>query len=175
MCVVRRERRIKMDLIKVVIKQLSLVLAVEVTDTRFCTPSEFENKVTRDLITDPSWHWHPFYKQSLCRLPSDHEAFPVHCTKLGTLTKIPHHYRTSLVDEDAPPMILNELKIRNYMKHLGGTVYDNEGYIVWLSDDDDLIIERVIPDNEYSAFYPLSIKGKKYKDYANYLSFVVIV
>lgn len=163
-----------MDLIKVIIKQLTLDLAVEVADTRFCKPSEFENKVTKDLITDPSWHWHPFYKQSLIHLPSDHEAVTVHCTKLGTLTKIPHPYRTSLVDEDAPLMILNELKIRNYMKHLGSVVYDNEGYIVWLSDDDDLIIERVIPGNEHTAFYPLSIKGKKYADYAKYLSFIVI-
>jgi hypothetical protein len=60
------------------------------------------------------------------------------------------------------------------MKHLGGTVYDNEGYIVWLSDDDDLIIERVIPGNEYTEFYPLSIKGKKYIDYTKFLSFNVI-
>lgn len=165
-----------MDLIKVVIKQLSLVLAVEVVDTRFCKPSEFENKVTKDLITDPSWHWHPFYKQALehIPLPNDYEAYTVHCTKLGTLTKIPHHYRTSLVDEDAPPMILNELKIRNYMKHLGGLVYDNEGYIVWLSDDDDLIIERVIPGNEHTIFYPISIKGKKYSDYEKYCSFIII-
>ena len=90
------------------------------------------------------------------------------------MTKIRQSYRTSLVDEDAPLMILNELQIRNYMKHLGGTVYDNEGYIVWLSDDDDLIIERVLPDNGHTAFYPLTIKGNKYTDYAKYLSFVLI-
>lgn len=163
-----------MDLIKVIIKQLTLDLVVKIVDTRFCKPSEFENKVTKDLITDPSWHWHPFYKQELVHLPSTYEAYTVHCTKLDTLTKIPHSYRTSLVDEDAPLMILNELQIRNYMKHLGGTVYDDEGYIVWLSDDEDLIIERVFPDNGHTAFYPLTIKGKKYTDYAKYLSFIII-
>lgn len=138
-----------MDLIKVIIKQLTLDMVVKITDTRFC-------------------------KQELVHLPSDYEAVTVHCTKLGTLTKIRQPYRTSLVDEDAPLMILNELQIRNYMKYLGGTVYDNEGYIVWLSDDDDLIIERVLPDNGHTAFYPLTIKGKKYIDYAKYLSFVLI-
>lgn len=163
-----------MDLIKVIIKQLTLDMVVKITDTRFCKPSEFEHKVTKDLITDPSWHWHPFYKQEPVHLPSDHEAYTVRCTKLGTLTKIRQPYRTSLVDEDAPLMILNELQIRNYMKYLGGAVYDNEGYIVWLSDDDDLIIERVFPRTEYTAFYPLTIKGKKYVDYAKYLSFIVI-
>lgn len=163
-----------MDLIKVIIKQLTLDLVVKIVDTRFCKPAEFENKVTKDLITDPSWHWHPFYKQELVHLPSTYEAYTVHCTKLDTLTKIPHSYRTSLVDEDAPLMILNELQIRNYMKHLGGTVYDDEGYIVWLSDDEDLIIERVFPDNGHTAFYPLTIKGKKYTDYAKYLSFIII-
>lgn len=163
-----------MDLIKVTVKQLTLDMVVKIADIRFCKPSEFENKVTKDLITDPSWHWHPFYKQELGQLPSDYEAVTVHCTKLGTLTKIRQSYRTSLVDEDAPLMILNEFAIRNYMKHLGGTVYDNEGYIVWLSDDEDLIIERVFPDSGHTAFYPLTIKGKKYIDYAKYLSFVLI-
>lgn len=163
-----------MDLIKVIIKQLTLDLVVKIADIRFCKPSEFENKVTKDLIMDPSWHWHPFYKQELGYLPSACENYTVHCTKLGTLTKIPHHYRTSLVDEDAPVIILNELQIRNYMIHLGGTVYDNEGYIVWLSDDEDLIIERVIPDNDHTAFYPLTIKGRKYIDYEKYCSFIVI-
>jgi hypothetical protein len=163
-----------MDLIKVIVKQSTLDLVVKIVDTRFCKPSEFENKVTKDLITDPSWHWHPFYKQTLDHLPSDYEAYTVHCTKLRTLTKIRRPYRTSLVDEDAPFMILNELQIRNYMKYLGGTIYDNEGYIVWLSDDDDLIIERVFPRKEYTAFYPLTIKGNKYIDYTKFLSFNVI-
>ena len=158
------------DLIKVYVQILTLELAVATVDVRFCTPKEFEG-VTKTWITDPNWNWHPFYKTDKYQYrPHHHESTTVHCTKLGTLTKIRQTFKTSFTDEDAPVMILNSLQIKNYMKWIGGTVEDDEGYIVWLSDDDDVIIERVFPGKSYTAFYPLRISGKYYHDYREYLT-----
>lgn len=158
-----------MDLIKVKIKVLTTELSVADVDTRFCTPSQFELTATKDIITDPTWSWHPCYRVDTYRsLPHHHEEYTVHCTKLGTLTKIKQNFRTSMVDPDAPVLMLNELQIKNFMKWYCGTIEDNEGYIAWLSDDEDFIIERVFPDKSYSAFYPLRVSGEWYPDYREY-------
>ena len=160
-----------MDLIKVKIKVLSSDLSVVDIDTRFCTPAQFESNVTKECITDPQWSWHPFYKtDKYTNTPHDYESYTVHCTKLGTLTNIRQTFKTSMIDPDAPVLILNQLQIRNYMKYYGGTVEDNEGYIVWLSDDEDFIIERVFPNKHCSAFYPLRMSGKYYPTYKQYLT-----
>ena len=156
-----------MDLIKVKLQALNIDLQVVDVDTRFCTPKEFELTATKDVITNPAWSWHPCYPRDKYRnLPHHHESYTVHCQKLGTLTKIPQSFRTSLLTEDYIVMKLTEYTFRYYLHDIDGRKPNpDEGYVVWLSDDEDLIIERIIPNTRHSAFYPIRVNNKWYPEY----------
>lgn len=159
-----------MELLKIKPQILTIDLKVVNTDTRFCTPTEFSLLATKDVITNPSWSWHPCYPtDKYINVPHHYESIVVHCTKLGTLTKIPQLFRTSLVDENAPMLKLTEYTIRNYMRYVDGRKpNDDEGYILWLSDDNDLLIERVFPGKRYTTFYPIIVDNEYYSDYRHF-------